>query len=229
MRPVIGIVSRVIYPGGLHKLCINDEYRKAIIKNGGNPICILPSDEVDHGDTRYNDQSDLTDLEKQMLIEQISFCNGILMPGGFKINKYDRFICDYAIENDIPLLGICLGMQIMGSYKKDNIENIKNDSFVTHMDTSNSLVHSVKVNENSRLFSIVKKSNFLVNSRHNYHIGSNNYLDSVAYSEDGYVEAIEINNKKFCIGVQWHPENMNDDTSKLLFEEFINQSATFLR
>lgn len=42
-------------------------------------------------------------------------CNGIVMPGGCKIYYYDKFIAKYAIENDIPVLGICLGMQILAS------------------------------------------------------------------------------------------------------------------
>ena len=226
MRPIIGMVARVMYPGGTHKLVVNEEYRMAIIKYGGIPISILPSVSIDVGDVKVSLQNELTELEKEMLIRSISLCDGILMPGGFKINKFDRFICEYAISNNIPLFGICLGMQIMSNYKRDIIWNEKNDSFINHLKEGRELVHSVNVKKDSILYSIVKKDNFLVNSRHSYHACNNDNFESVAFSEDGYIEAIEIPNLKFCIGVQWHPEDMDDDTSKNLFEKFIECSSS---
>ena len=225
MKPVIGIVSRVMYPGGTHKLVVNEEYRMAIIKYGGIPFSILPSVGIDVGDVKYNEQNELTELEKEMLIRCISLCDGIVMPGGFKINKFDRFICEYAISNNIPLLGICLGMQIMSNYKRDILWNEKNESFINHLVQGDELAHSVNVKKDSVLYSILKSDNFMVNSRHSYHVCSNVNFDSVAFSEDGYIEAIEIPSLKFCIGVQWHPEDMDDETSKNLFEKFIECSS----
>ena len=42
MKPIIGIVARVEYPGDTHKLVVNEEYRNAVLKSGGIPLCILP-------------------------------------------------------------------------------------------------------------------------------------------------------------------------------------------
>jgi len=47
-------------------------------------------------------------------------------------------------------------------------------------------------------------------------------LDCVAYSEDNVLEAIEDKNKKFFMGIQWHPESLMEDTySRRLFDYFI--------
>lgn len=225
MKPIIGIISRVMYPGGTHKLVINEEYRMAIVKYGGIPISILPVQSVDLGDTKYLEQDELTSLEKEMLLAELKLCDGILMPGGFKINKFDRFVCDYAIENDIPLFGICLGMQIMANYKREVLWNEKNNTLVNHLSSDKELVHDVEIDKNSKLYSIIKKDKFMVNSRHSYHVLPNSYFDVVGISPDGIIEAIENPTKKFCIGVQWHPEDMNDETTKNLFEGFIKCSS----
>ena len=199
---------------------MNEIYRQTVIKYGGNPIVIMPPQDINYTMIKYGDQDELTNTEKEMIIEQIKFCDGILMTGGFKINKFDRFISEYATDNDIPLLGICLGMQIMANYKQDLwIE--KNDSFIEHR-VEEGLVHSVTLDKESILYDIIKEDKFMVNSRHYYHVLPNKYYDVVATSDDNYIEAIEMKNKKFNIGVQWHPENMEDETSKKLFKKYID-------
>ena len=106
MKPIIGIVTRVEYPGETHKMVVHEDYRRKIIEHGGIPLGICPCGKIDYTITRYDDQEELTDEEKEMIIEQIKLCNGLLLPGGFKINKFDRFIVEYAIEKDIPLLKV---------------------------------------------------------------------------------------------------------------------------
>ena len=219
MKPIIGIVARVEYPGDTQKMVVREEYRNIVIKYGGIPIGILPSQNIDYTTVKYSDQEELSDEEKEMIVTQIKFCDGIIMPGGFKINKYDRFISQYATDNDIPLLGICLGMQIMANYKKDLwIE--KNDSYIEHR-VEEGLVHSVTLDKNSKLYEIIGKEKFMVNSRHYYHVLPNDYYDVSSISDDNYIESIEMKDKLFNIGVQWHPENMDDDTSDKLFRKFI--------
>ena len=227
MKPIIGIIARVEYPGKTHKLAMNEPVRRKIIEYGGNPILILPPQNIDYTEVSYNDQQELTKEEKEMIIEQIKLCNGIIMSGGFKINKFDRFIAEYVTDNDIPLLGICLGMQIMANYKKDLwIE--KNNSFIEHR-VEEGLVHNVTLDKSSMLYKIVDKDKFMVNSRHYYHVLPNDYYSISSVSDDNYIESIEMKDKKFNIGVQWHPENMDDDTSDKLFKKFIEVCSNNLK
>ena len=221
MKPLIGIVARVEYPGGTHKLVLNDEYRRKLISRGADVTLILPHGLIDYGDVPSKEQEPLTEDEKASIIRQIMNCDGILMPGGFKTNKFDLFIMEYAIENDIPILGICLGMQILSFYKREEISNEKNDTSINHCMEDMTYVHQITVDKKSKLYSIVKEEQFLVNSRHNYHIKENTNFDVVAYAPDGIPEAIEMKDKKFVIGVQWHPEGLNDEQSNRLFDNFI--------
>ena len=221
MRPLIGIISRVEYPGDTGKLIINELYRRAIIKYGGNIMAIVPPQNIDYTKVKCSEQGELTDEEKEMLIDQIKRCDGLLMPGGFKVNNFDRFICEYATDNDIPLFGICLGMQVMANYKKKEFWVEKNDSFIEHR-VLEGLVHDVTLDKNSKLYSIIEKEKFKVTSRHFYHVNPNEYYDITSVSDDNYIESIEMKDKKFNIGVQWHPESMDDDTSEKLFKYFIN-------
>lgn len=221
MRPIIGVVARFIESDGYVRVNITEDIRRRIIEFGGIPIMITPTQNINYLEVKYDDQEELTTDEKEMIIRQINLCDGIIIPGGIKINKYDRFIAEYVIDNDIPTLGICLGMQIMSNYKKEKLWNEKNNSSIIHF-TTDKKAHYVSIDETSKLFSIVKSKRLMVNSRHNYHILPNDYFDSVSFSDDNYIEAIEMKDKKFVIGVQWHPETLEDETSKSLFIYFIN-------
>ena len=72
---------------------------------------------------------------------------------------------------------------------------------------------------------ILEKDEIMVNSFHRYHVSDNEYFFVSSRSEDGYIESIEMKNKKFIMGVQWHPEiSYNfDDNSKKLIDYFINK------
>ncbi len=221
MRPLIGVVGRFLESENVIRVNITEKCRKKIIECGGNPIMILPPQTINYLEVKYNDQKELSNEEKEMLVRQIGLCDGIILPGGNKINKFDKFIMEYVIDNNIPVLGICLGMQIMSNYKKDKIWNEKNTSLIEHK-TENKNAHYVTVNEDSMLYSIIKSKRFMVNSRHSYHVLANTNFDVVAISDDNYIEAIEMKNKRFVLGVQWHPETLEDEISKSLFMYFIN-------
>jgi len=230
MRPLIGIVSRVEYPGDTDKLVVNDEYRRAIIDCGGNPFLILPSQIIDYGSTKGRDIPSLFDEEKSMILKQLELCDGILMPGGFKMLEYDFFILDYAIKNNVPILGICLGMQIMANYKRD-VWNEKNDpNGLCHRVESGELVHFVDVDVDSKLYSIIGEHHFKVNSLHNFHALASDYYNTVCYSEDGLIEGIEYSSNDFNIGVQWHPEKnyKTDSVSRRILNSFILHSVSYM-
>ena len=82
--------------------------------------------------------------------------------------------------------------------------------------------HEVKIKKESKLYNIFKTDIIKVNSRHKSIVKYTN-LDVVGISNDGYIEALESKNKKFFIGVQWHPESMIDYDEKQnnLFKYFI--------
>jgi len=82
--------------------------------------------------------------------------------------------------------------------------------------------HEIRIKRNSKLYNIFKSDIIKVNSRHKSVI-KNTKLNISALSQDGYIEAIEDLNKRFFIGVQWHPESMvkYDNKQNNLFKYFI--------
>ncbi len=148
----------------------------------------------------------------------LNMCQGIILPGGMDAHEIDEKIVNYLYDNDIPTLGICLGMQLMALAFNGNLEYLKDN---THQSIEK-YVHTVQIKQDSKLYQILGSSELLVNSRHIEHITSTNLTVS-AVSEDLCIEAIEDARKRFFIGVQWHPESLyHDGYSKKLFMAFIN-------
>lgn len=83
-------------------------------------------------------------------------------------------------------------------------------------------VHQIKIKSDSKLLSILEDNTIFVNSRHSEHITTTD-LNIVAIAPDLTIEAVEDPEKKFFIGVQWHPESLEKDLySKKLFDYFIS-------
>ena len=227
--PIIGIVGRcetndLNYP----TMSIVDYYRNAILKNGAVPIGILPPQQIEYFNQRVSETELLTLEEKRILDKQLSLCDGILLPGGYKTFEYDTYIIDYCIRNNKPILGICLGMQVMASFgkKRDNglpaLDNEKNNENGINHRCESREVHKVRLDKSSKLYKIMEKEEIVVNSLHRYHVVEPKLYTTVGYSEDNLIEAIEYKENKFNIGVQWHPERLLDKKEENnIFSEFI--------
>ena len=217
-----------LYNGDANIICV-EEIRYAVTKMGGIPILILPVDKTKITDEKnevsyfYNTQ-EIEDLEKILKL-----CDGFILPGGDTWYQLDEIVIEYAIKYDKPLLAICLGMQalskVLNSEKKVAYDNtIKNNTSINHYLPDEDYAHEVIIDKNSKLFSIIEEEKIKVNSRHNYHVPllRVNYIS--ARSKDGLIEAVEIKNKKFIIGVQWHPEIIfdKDINARKIFEAFFN-------
>lgn len=208
-KVIIGIVSRPIHSNSdRNMLGVYESYIRCIIKSGGIPLIISPTSNIEY--EKYNKHVELNKLELENLEYILKICDGILMPGGEEPFKYDYEILKYAVKNDIPILGICLGMQIMCSLNDYNLTPVYNHHLVNH-----------KIYlEESRLKEIFKKDIIYVNSRHKEQVKNSGIYKVVARSDDEVIEAVEYNENTFNIGVEWHPEDIKEH--QILFDEFIN-------
>ncbi len=156
--------------------------------------------------------------EFKRIKKTIDLCDGIIFPGGIGIEDIDLEIVRYLYKEDKPTLGICLGMQIMG--KAFDGEVRCNGALKEH-DSSDVYAHDVEINKESKLFEIIGNSKIKVNSKHKDCLTCTN-LNCVAASNN-IIEAIEDKNKKFFLGVQWHPESiLEDENSNKLITYFVN-------
>ena len=193
---LIGIVTRSSKSESNLKIdIVYNDIVNAIKRNGGVPIGII--------------------LEEDYK-EIIDICDGIIFQGGDDFGEYDLKALKYVYDKDIPVLGICLGMQLMGVLFNGELIDIENHR--KNLDYA----HSIKIKRDSKLYEIFNTDIVKVNSRHKSVLKSTK-LSITAVSNDGYIEAIEDLSKKFFLGVQWHPESMTYDSKQnTIFEYFLN-------
>ena len=125
--------------------------------------------------------------------------------------KLDKAIIELFANANKPILGICGGLQSINVYFGGSLnQNINNHNL-------NDKLHKINIKENTFLYEIYN-NNACVNSFHHQSIKDlANGFNVSAKAEDGTIEAIEKDN---IVGVQWHPERVND---LLFFRHFINK------
>lgn len=191
----IGIIGRK----NDNKITFNQEIINVIHKYHCIPIGIIAN---------FNNNPN---IEFNKIKKIIDLCDGFILQGGDNYYDVDILIAKYLYKNNIPTLGICLGMQTMAVAFNGNMGIINNHN------SKNKYVHQITINKNSKLYDIIKKNKIHVNSRHNSYVLNTNLNISAS---DEIIEAVEDKNKNFFIGVQWHPESLMDENSILLFNNF---------
>lgn len=149
-------------------------------------------------------------------IELVNECDGIILSGGDNFIDEDFLLVKYLHKNNIPTLGICLGMQTMARCFSD-LEEVD----VVNHKLSDSNGHYINIYKDTLLYKIMKADRIFVNSRHKSAIIDTNLCIS-SRAEDNIIEVVEDSEKKFFLGVEWHPESLDDLYSKKLFDYFID-------
>ena len=215
-RPVIGITGN--YGDLTCKLA--EGYYKSVLKAGGIPIIIPPLADTD------------------AIINTLDIIDGLILSGGGdydpryaneepdpklgEINKErdlpELFITRLAYNRQIPILGICRGIQTLamalGGKVKQDITDIATLNH-SQKEERNVPTHNVIIEKDSilsQLYKLTDKNATLkVNSFHHQAVcDCGDKFHVVAKSEDGIVEAIESREFKSIIGVQWHPECLDE-------------------
>lgn len=156
----------------------------------------------------------VTNLEQ--FLQEVDL-DGIILSGGDNIgqtperDKTEIKLIDYAINNNIPIFGVCRGMQVLNKFFGGEQEFLNTD---THVGNN----HSIKI-KNESFSKLINSTDVLVNSYHRNIISVDSLAETLtpfAFSDiDNTVEAF-IHSTLPIIGVMWHPER-----EQKLFDEKI--------
>ena len=227
-KPIIGIIGKVQPQYGediWHRIDEVDEIRYLIVKNGGIAITLLPTEATwKLNDNDIKDDTILSEEEKNELYREIELCDGFILQGGLYSSNYEIEMAKRIIELDKPLIGICAGFNnILRALGTDVIE----DETKSHDVYDKDYRHKVSIINDTKLYDLIKKDEYSVNSIHTM-IAPKEKVEGYArissLSYDGLVESFELDNKKFVVGIKWHPELMlEDELPDKLFKEFISK------
>ena len=206
--------------------CITEELRYLFSLLDVEMVPIFSTQKFRLAREPYDKIPELTEEERQNILNKIKLCDGLLIPGGGRFKPYDRLIIDYAVRNDVPMLCICLGAQLLSAFGQEKAIFRKVDT--SHEQGSKpGVCHLITIEKDSKLFQIIGKTTTEVNSFHTRQANENDFFKITATSPDGVIEAIEKPDAQFCIGVQWHPEKDYSDNpdSRKLIDAFITAAT----
>lgn len=228
MKPIIGIIGSPYTNVDKEIMGVNSKIIEKIDKHGGKTIGIFPTPIVKNIEAKTSTIDLPNKIEKQDLIDMLKMCDAIIKADAKRISRYEKYLIDRALEKGLPFLGIDAGMQSMANYGKNTTENsncVKNEYGINH-NVKRLYAHSILINKASNLYNIIGKEEIEVNSTHDTHIVLATHKFTVsAQAPDHIIEAIENPNHHFQIGLEWHPELLNDENSDRLFESFIEEAS----
>jgi putative glutamine amidotransferase len=148
-------------------------------------------------------------------------------------DEFEIDLASRAVAADLPVLAICRGAQVLnvaagGTLVQDIPSAVASELTHSIRQPSNAVAHNVAIAPDSLLHealgsAVTAAATCGVNSRHHQSVGRLGAgLVATAIAPDGVVEAIESPEHRFCLGIQWHPENFwRTGEFKSLFESFV--------
>jgi putative glutamine amidotransferase len=223
-RPVIGICTAIEHAawGSWRETLANlspRSYSLTVQAAGGLAVLLPPDDAV-----------------AEQPGELLELVDGLLLAGGSDVDpttygarphpqtgptwpERDRFelaLAHAALERDMPVLGVCRGMQMLNVALGGTLDQHLDDT-ETHRHTPGAFSdHDVRLAEGSLAARVVGSDRAAVKSHHHQGVDElGEGLVAVGWSEgDEVVEAIELPGKRFALGVLWHPEE--DERSRVI-------------
>jgi putative glutamine amidotransferase len=193
-----------------------EPYKRALESVGIEPVLIHP------GDSQPLDGLDGllltggTDVNPKLYHQEPNAAND--QPDDER-DALEQQMLESALDRDLPVLAICRGMQLFNVVHGGTIEQ----HVEGHRQPGMAEAHPIGVDAGTRLAEAIGPGTHVVNSRHHQVVDrTGRGLHISAKSEDGYPEALEREDKKFAVAVQWHPEDLieNREDAKRLFQAF---------
>ena len=145
--------------------------------------------------------------------------------------EFEIRIVSGALQRDMPILGICGGEQLLnvvlgGTLIQHIPDEIKNPLEHEQTIPKSMPSHDIEIITGTILHQIIGQTSFSVNSSHHQAVAEvANPIVVNSKAVDGVIEGIEHPEKRFCLGVQWHPEYGINEGDRALFDALVNASA----
>ena len=232
MKPVIGITCDWEPGGGFSEfpwLALRENYSAAVAHAGGLPV-LLP-------------------LRPEVAGDFVNMLDGLVISGGrFDVDPmlfgaterhpsvavkesrtaFELAVTRAALDADIPVFGICGGQQLLhvalgGTLIQHIPEQVENPLAHEQPNPRDEPSHVVMIVPGTRLRDIVGTDTLHVNSAHHQAVRDlppGVVVDAAA--PDGVIEGIEVPSRRFCLGVQWHPEFEISEGDRRLFAALVS-------
>jgi putative glutamine amidotransferase len=224
--PIIGITTYSRSEAG--EFTLPSTYVDAVQLAGGTPILLPPL------------QGDPTPLLDRV--------DGLIFAGGGDIaperyngehhhtiylvdeerDNFELALAQQALQRDIPVLGICRGLQIFnvvtGGTLVSHVPDIYGEQIAHRLDhPRRPIPHPAQVHPQTRLANILEATEITVMSWHHQAVQTvSDCWQTAAQAEDGVIEALEHRHHPWLIMVQWHPElSPYDPVHQRLFQAFV--------
>jgi putative glutamine amidotransferase len=231
-RPVVGITTYVVPAKWayweLESALIPIAYVRALERAGARPLLVPPAEDG--------------------VEETLDALDGILFSGGSDLDpqlygqeahpettgvveardRAELALLSAALERDMPVLAVCRGLQVLNVARGGDLvqhlpEQVGHEDHRAVKGTFSD--HGVRVDDSSRLGSVLGAEVPAVKSHHHQGLGRvGEGLRETAWADDGTVEAVEDPEKRFAVGVLWHPEAADDAK---LFEALVGEARAY--
>jgi gamma-glutamyl-gamma-aminobutyrate hydrolase PuuD len=202
-------------------------YVEAVERAGGRPVLVPPSEEG--------------------VGETIEALDGIVFSGGADVDPSyygadphpetdapqayrdagELALLRTALEQDVPMLAVCRGFQLLNVARGgDLVQHLPDEvGHDVHKEVPGEFsMHPVEVKDGTRLATLIG-SRSEVTSHHHQALGRvGEGLAETAWAQDGTLEAVEDPSRRFAVGVQWHPEEGEDQA---LFEGLVREARAY--
>ena len=127
-------------------------------------------------------------------------------------DRWELALLDAAAEIDLPVLGICRGMQVMAVHAGGTLQQHVPDLVGHEVHNPGGDAYGTtpaRTVDGSRLASLIGPT-VEASCHHHQSVDRHPGFEAVAHAEDGLLEAMEAPGPRFCLAVQWHPETRDD-------------------
>ena len=229
MKPIVGVMP--LWDDKLNSIWMLPGYLDGVMQAGGLPVTFPFS------------------ADERELAQLVDMCGGVLLTGGHDVSPalyhedplpelveccpkrdvMESIVLRLALERDLPVLGICRGIQFLNAFLGGTLYQDLPSQFppeIGHRQAPpyDRPAHEVTLKEGSPLRELLGCDRLAVNSCHHQAVKAlAPALEAMAFAPDGLVEAARMPGKRFVWAVQWHPEFsfQTDANSRKIFRAFI--------